>query len=207
VYLASAGWVSIRRVHTLGRAPAGDQTPTRPPTRWCGLRPAPFFTLGPALGTPRPDHGCIALGGPLNRHLGSPVPAFQEPGDMGFVGPNASRLSDHRRHTGAGPTLAPKAVGVCTVGEECWDHTPWVACEFDRPCGPRLGLPCRHAGFTPIRQPLANRRGGHTQRFSTLPRFPPALFECKCPLAAYLLPGLGTSMLSVHVRMLAHGKN
>jgi hypothetical protein len=81
-----------------------------------------------------------------------------------------------------------------------------VACEFDRPCGPRLGPPRRHAVLTHMRQPLADRRWRHTKRFGNLTLFPPVLLELKRPLATCLLSGLGKSMSSVHVRMLAHGK-
>jgi CheY-like chemotaxis protein len=60
--------------------------------------------------------------------------------------------------------------------------------------------------LTHLRQPLADRRWGHTKRIGNLILFPPKLLEFKRPLAACLLPGLGKSISSVHVRMLAHGK-
>jgi hypothetical protein len=75
--MASAGQEFGRRVRTFERGLARDKTPTRPQIRWSGLRRAPFFELGPDLETPLLDHHFIALGGALNRHLGSPVQAFQ----------------------------------------------------------------------------------------------------------------------------------
>src|ERR671923_2957119 len=125
---------------------------------------------------------------------------------MRLVVPDAELLPDHRGPPGAGPTLAPKALGFCPVGEELWDPAPLRACECDRPCGPRLGPPRRHAVLTHRRQPLADRRWGDTKRFGNLTRCPPMLREFKRPLAARLSPGLGTSIASVPVRMLAPGK-
>jgi hypothetical protein len=203
--MATARPGSVRRVHTCGRVPARDNILTRPPTRWSGLRRVPFVELGPDLPTPRLEDRFIAVGGALTRHLRRPVPALQEPGDMGLVVPGAECLPDDRGHPGAGPTRAPKAVGCCTVGSARWDHAPWVACACDRPCGARLGPPPLSAMRTHSGPPLADRRWGHTKRFGHLTRCPPVWLAFTRPLAARLLPGLGRSISSVHVRMGAPG--
>ena len=65
----------------------------------------------------------------------------------------------------------------------------------------------RHAVRASRRPPRADRRWGRTTGCGNLPRFPPVLREFNRPLAARLLPGLGKSMSSVHVRLLAHGKH
>jgi hypothetical protein len=44
--MANTGLVSVRRVHTFGRGLARDKTPTRPQTRWSGLRRALFLSWG-----------------------------------------------------------------------------------------------------------------------------------------------------------------
>ena len=64
----------------------------------------------------------------------------------------------------------------------------------------------RKTELTHMRQPLADRRWGHAKRFGNLTLFPPVLLEFKCALAACLLPGLGKSISSGHVRRLAHEK-
>jgi hypothetical protein len=93
------------------------------------------------------------------------------------------------------------------MGEQLRDQAPLGVCERDGPCGPRLRPPRRHAVLSHLRQPLADGRWGDRKRVSHLPRLPPVWLELNRPLSPCRLPAFGASLLSVHVRSLAHGKN
>jgi hypothetical protein len=205
--MATAALVCVRLVHLCGPSLARDQSPPHPQTQWPGLRHVPCFERRPDVDAPLLDDRLIALDRPFAGQLRGPAQALQEPRDMRLVGCDAELLPDDRCYPSTRPHRATNAVCLRAMGEELRDQAQLGVCELDRPCGPRLGPPRLHARLPHLRHPWADSRRGNRKGLSNVSLFPPVLLELKRPLSACLFPGVGESMVSVHVQILAYGKN
>jgi hypothetical protein len=165
------------------------------------------FELRPDLNAPLLDHRLVPLGRSFDGQLGCPAQALQGAQGLRLVVRDAQRLPADSGHAGTRSHLVPKAACLLAMREQRRDQAQLGACELDWPCGPRLGPPHLHAVLPQLRQPLADSHWEDRKRFSNVLLFPPVLLEFKRPFSARLFSGFEGSLFSVHVRILAHGKN
>ena len=93
------------------------------------LAPRPPSQFGPDLVAPALDGRLVPLDGPPDRHLGRPAQFLEQPADVVLVVADAELLLDDRGDAGAGPDLAPEAVGLRAVPEELRDQALLIGSE------------------------------------------------------------------------------
>src|SRR5512142_816067 len=117
------------------------------------LAPRSLSQFGPDRDAPALDSRLIALDGPPDRHLGRPAESPEQPADVVLVVANAELLLDDESDAGAGPDLAPKAIGLRAMPEELRDEALLLGSQP----GTRPGAGWERRASAPSRSAMASQ--------------------------------------------------
>src|SRR5512135_2755667 len=123
----------------------------------------------------------IALDGPPDRHRGRPAESPEQPADVVLVVANAELLLDDESDAGAGPDLAPKALGLRAMPEELRDEALLLGSQPGDPA--RGGMGAKGLGAVPLRdgKPVADGGVGDAESPGDRPLRPAFVLERQRP--------------------------
>jgi hypothetical protein len=111
----------------------------------------------------------------------------------GMIG-NTKLQTDHRRNAGAGPQVAPKAVGRRTTTQQLGQTRQLFGRQSPRGAWWRATLQGLGASLTGTRHPLADRPFADAEGFGDLALRPALLFELPSLEASGFFPGRSSTV-------------